>query len=183
MSKPEVRWATSGCVLLLLASTIAGAGPRAARNKTALDRYVFAPDPSYRYDVVGNTKRQGFTEYVVDMFRDHGITLHVTENERPRPGGAGISTVSAEAAAGTQSLRPHESEFERQVWERLTALGYAIDCQVGVGGYRVDLAVHESACPRASGPRRRDGVVGLAAGISPDRCWARVPRRGVSGRC
>jgi len=82
VSKPEVRWATSGCVLLLLASTIAGAGPRAARNKTALDRYVFAPDPSYRYNVVSNTKRQGFTEYVVDMISQEWRSA--AEVDRPR---------------------------------------------------------------------------------------------------
>jgi len=38
-----------------------------ASEKTALDRYVAAPDPNYKYEVVSTTPGSGFTTYVIDM--------------------------------------------------------------------------------------------------------------------
>ena len=39
----------------------------AAPRQTALDRYVAAPDSSYKYELVQTTPGQGFTTYVLDM--------------------------------------------------------------------------------------------------------------------
>jgi very-short-patch-repair endonuclease len=43
--------------------------------------------------------------------------------------------------SGSLSGREPDSEFEQMVWERLRREGYKADCQVGVAGYFVDLAV------------------------------------------
>ena len=34
---------------------------------TALDRYVAAPDPSYKYELAGTIDGEGYTGYVLDM--------------------------------------------------------------------------------------------------------------------
>jgi very-short-patch-repair endonuclease len=46
-------------------------------------------------------------------------------------------------AAGEAPVRRagFDSPFERAVYDALVARGYTVDCQVGCGGYRVDLAV------------------------------------------
>ena len=38
-----------------------------AAEKTALDRYVAAPDPNYKYELVSTTPGAGFTTYVLDL--------------------------------------------------------------------------------------------------------------------
>ena len=38
-----------------------------AEKQTALDRYVAAPDPSYKYEVVKTLPGDGYTAYVLDM--------------------------------------------------------------------------------------------------------------------
>jgi PhoPQ-activated pathogenicity-related protein len=51
-----------GCVALILA------GPRIpVRNGTALDRYVFAPDPVYGYTLDHSTKGTGYTTHVLSL--------------------------------------------------------------------------------------------------------------------
>jgi very-short-patch-repair endonuclease len=50
-----------------------------------------------------------------------------------------------------------DSDFERQVYDALTGLGYDVDTQVGCGGYRIDLAV-----------RRRDQPGVYAIGVECD---------------
>src|SRR5579871_4685924 len=39
----------------------------AASKETALDRYVHAPDPTYKYEVVNTIKGEGYTAYIVDL--------------------------------------------------------------------------------------------------------------------
>lgn len=48
--------------------------------------------------------------------------------------------------AGDKTKQEPDSEFEIQVRDRLKARGYGCECQVGVAGYRIDLAVKH---PRA----------------------------------
>ena len=36
-------------------------------GQTALDRYIAAPDPSYKYEVINKTTGNGYTTFVVDM--------------------------------------------------------------------------------------------------------------------
>jgi PhoPQ-activated pathogenicity-related protein len=57
----------AAALILLTAVVPVCAGPRSARNKTALDRYVYAPDPAYKYELAGTSKGQGSTTYVLDM--------------------------------------------------------------------------------------------------------------------
>ena len=49
--------------------------------------------------------------------------------------------------AGTTSGRPPDSDFEELVRSRLKREGYEVDCQVGVAGYFVDLAVKHPQRP------------------------------------
>ena len=55
--------------LLFVTSVYSYAGPRerSPRKQTALDRYVFKPDPAYQYKLVNTIKGTGFTAYVLDM--------------------------------------------------------------------------------------------------------------------
>ena len=39
----------------------------AAPSETALDRYVHAPDPSYKFEVVGTLSAEGTTATVLDL--------------------------------------------------------------------------------------------------------------------
>jgi PhoPQ-activated pathogenicity-related protein len=49
--------------MLLLAATVACA----AEKETALDRYVHAPDASYRFEVVSNVHSDNYTTYIIDL--------------------------------------------------------------------------------------------------------------------
>jgi PhoPQ-activated pathogenicity-related protein len=55
--------------VLLLSFTAIGAhgGARATRNQTALDRYVFAPDPNYRYELINTVRGTNVTSYILDL--------------------------------------------------------------------------------------------------------------------
>lgn len=52
---------------LLAASIITTALLSAAEKRTALDRYVAAPDPNYKYELISTMKGEGFTTFVLDM--------------------------------------------------------------------------------------------------------------------
>ena len=41
--------------------------PKPAEAKTALDKYVAAPDPSYKYELVSTIPGKGYTTFVIDM--------------------------------------------------------------------------------------------------------------------
>jgi PhoPQ-activated pathogenicity-related protein len=71
-----LRTFAAAALLISLASTLAFVGaqapapaavPAAAAAKTPLDRYVEAPDPSYKYAVVGSVPGNGYTATLVDM--------------------------------------------------------------------------------------------------------------------
>jgi PhoPQ-activated pathogenicity-related protein len=53
------------CLLAVLAITTALLS--AAEKRTALDRYVAAPDPNYKYELISTIKGEGFTTFVLDM--------------------------------------------------------------------------------------------------------------------
>ncbi len=46
----------------------------AAQEFTALDRYVQAPDPAFRYELVKTVPGEGFTTYVLDMVSQNWLT-------------------------------------------------------------------------------------------------------------
>ncbi len=60
-----------GVVLVLLwsigSSSAVGAGPRVTKNRTMLDRYVFAADSHFSYKLVNMIPGKGFNVYVIDM--------------------------------------------------------------------------------------------------------------------
>jgi PhoPQ-activated pathogenicity-related protein len=56
-----------GLLLLTLILGQGHSGPRAHRNQTALDRYVFRPDPEYGYKVINTIKGEGYTVFVLQM--------------------------------------------------------------------------------------------------------------------
>ncbi len=63
------RSATKIAVFLVLLSSAASAfaGPRATRDLTALDRYVFREDPSYKHEIVDTLTGPGYSAYVVRL--------------------------------------------------------------------------------------------------------------------
>jgi PhoPQ-activated pathogenicity-related protein len=54
-------------LLALAALTAPAQSPAPANDLTALDRYVAAPDPSYKYELVNKTAGKGYTTYVLKM--------------------------------------------------------------------------------------------------------------------
>ncbi|HZT40158.1 MAG TPA: PhoPQ-activated pathogenicity-related family protein [Bryobacteraceae bacterium] len=55
------------CCALAAALAIAAGGAEKAGKFTALDRYVQAPDPNYKYELVRTIPGDGYTAYVLDM--------------------------------------------------------------------------------------------------------------------
>ena len=62
------RWQKFGLVLLVLIVAVNGyAGPRANVKKTALDRYVYKPDPNFKFKLVNTIKGEGHTTYILSL--------------------------------------------------------------------------------------------------------------------
>lgn len=70
-----------GVLFRLLALTTLSAGPTFGEENAALDRYVAAPDPSYRYEVLSTTAGEAYTAYVLEMTSQQWRTA--TEVDRP----------------------------------------------------------------------------------------------------
>jgi PhoPQ-activated pathogenicity-related protein len=64
--------------LIVAAGFLAQPGGMAASEKTltALDRYVAAPDPNYRYELISSTKGQGHTTHVLEMVSQQWLTTN-----------------------------------------------------------------------------------------------------------
>jgi hypothetical protein len=54
-------------ILTLLTFAALAQAPAPASVKTALDKYVEAPDPSYKYELVGKTQGAGYTTFILKM--------------------------------------------------------------------------------------------------------------------
>ena len=65
-------------VLLCCASLLAAAP---GEDRTALDEYIAAPDPSYAYQLVRTVKEDGLTTYVIEMTSQTWLTTK--EVDRP----------------------------------------------------------------------------------------------------
>ncbi|MBP1636978.1 MAG: PhoPQ-activated pathogenicity-related protein PqaA type, partial [Acidobacteria bacterium] len=73
--RPSLIAALAAVLLVVVPGGPAGSAPAQApalaqapaAARTALDRYVEAPDPSYRYDVAGTIPGNGYTASVLDM--------------------------------------------------------------------------------------------------------------------
>ncbi len=64
------RWAH--VALLFLCACFLAAAP--GEERTALDEYIAAPDPSYSYHLVSQTKSEGITTYVLEMTSQTWLT-------------------------------------------------------------------------------------------------------------
>src|SRR5262249_16793385 len=53
--------------LNILTFTAPAQSPAPAGEKTALDKYVEAPEPRYKYELVGKTQGQGYTTFIINM--------------------------------------------------------------------------------------------------------------------
>ena len=55
--------------LIFFGLLIAAGAPKTpvVKSETALDRYVAAPDPSYKWEVVKSTPGEGYTTFVLSM--------------------------------------------------------------------------------------------------------------------
>src|SRR5215470_14177990 len=53
--------------LNMLAFTALAQAPATADARTALDKYVAAPDPSYKYELVSKVQGKGYTTYIINM--------------------------------------------------------------------------------------------------------------------
>src|SRR5437016_8755368 len=57
----------------LVAGALAISG-YAAQHQTALDRYVAAPDPNYKWEVVNTIPGEGYTTYIIDLTSQQYLT-------------------------------------------------------------------------------------------------------------
>ena len=65
---PQPRWHNRLVRTFLLSPLLALATlPAFAASQTALDRYVAAPDPNYKYELVRTAAGRGFTQFVYDL--------------------------------------------------------------------------------------------------------------------
>jgi PhoPQ-activated pathogenicity-related protein len=69
--------------LVFFMANYGSAGPRErnARKQTALDRYVFKPDPNYSYKLVSTSKGEGYTAFILELTSQQWRTA----NEVDRP--------------------------------------------------------------------------------------------------
>lgn len=66
--KNRIRLFNITFLLLALAACAALAqAPAPANDQTALDKYVAAPDPTYKYELVGKAPGKGYTTYIIKM--------------------------------------------------------------------------------------------------------------------
>jgi PhoPQ-activated pathogenicity-related protein len=64
----RIRYVALLALVLFIASySTAGPRERLPRKQTALDRYVYKPDPNYKYKLVNTSKGQGYTAYVLEL--------------------------------------------------------------------------------------------------------------------
>ena len=68
-----VRFISTTIVAVALMSATTFAEP-AGLERTALDRYVAAPDSNYKYEVTNTIDGDGFTTYIVDMTSQKWLT-------------------------------------------------------------------------------------------------------------
>jgi PhoPQ-activated pathogenicity-related protein len=61
------NWLLSITLVVVVAAGVGISGPRANHNLTALDRYVFRPDPNYGYTLVNTIGGQGYKAFVLEM--------------------------------------------------------------------------------------------------------------------
>src|SRR6266542_5037664 len=68
-SRKNMIWLFNAAFLPLVLLTCAALAqaPAPAGVKTALDKYVEAPDPSYKYELVGKTQGAGYTTFILKM--------------------------------------------------------------------------------------------------------------------
>lgn len=78
MSMMNPQWLRAG---VLLAAALWTAGCAHVERQTALDRYVAKPDPSYRYQLVGESRVDGCGVYVLELTSQTWLTT----NEVDRP--------------------------------------------------------------------------------------------------
>src|SRR3954469_12223299 len=71
----------STAALAFLPADAEAAGRTAGGERTALDRYVHAPDTNYSYRVASTIKGDGYTTYMIDMISQAWLTT----NEVNRP--------------------------------------------------------------------------------------------------
>src|SRR5579864_5938313 len=66
---PRLRFRISAC-LVASAFTLS----TYAAHQTALDRYVAAPDPNYKWELVDTIPGEGYTTYVIDLTSQQYLT-------------------------------------------------------------------------------------------------------------
>src|SRR6187455_1201420 len=84
MPKPFTTFLIAAALLWNIATCVhaASAADRTAVGaRTALDRYVKAPDTNYSFRVTGTVKGDGYTTYMIDMISQAWLTT----NEVARP--------------------------------------------------------------------------------------------------
>lgn len=103
--------------------------------------------------------------YVVTSIEPEELNVHDSKNNGPKlfkkylqyarevsagnKDGVDILLNSLIDTSHTRNLqKTFDSDFEAEVYEKLRGLGYAVDTQVGVSGYRIDLAVYDEKTSR-----------------------------------
>ncbi len=67
MKKIKIKSSLAALWLCLSITLSVAQAPKPTEVKTALDKYVEAPDPSYKYELVSTIPGKGYTTFVIDM--------------------------------------------------------------------------------------------------------------------
>jgi len=99
-------------LLLLIAGSVCGA----AEKTTALDRYVQAPDPSFRYELISSNTADGITTQVLDLTSQNWLTKDEVDRTEwrhwlviCRPERVATSTALLYIGGGSNTSKPPSS--------------------------------------------------------------------------
>jgi len=132
--------------VLALALLVAGASyaaprERDVRKQTALDRYVYKPDPNYGYKLVNTTKGEGYTAYVLELISQQWRTAEEADRRA-----IFLALLVIEILPTYLKLRTPIGQYDRKMQEREEIMTNDIDARIeSERNIRVQTEEHRAA--------------------------------------
>ena len=90
-------------ILLLVAATAIALTAQPVAKQTALDRYVAAPDPNFKWELVNTIEGKGYKAYVLDMI---SLEADLVVEQGLAAGRVGLVQVKSSRTLHGEHLRP-----------------------------------------------------------------------------
>src|SRR6185295_2104000 len=132
--------------VLALALLVAGASyaaprERDVRKQTALDRYVYKPDPNYGYKLGNTTKGEGYTAYVLELISQQWRTAEEADRRA-----IFLALLVIEILPTYLKLRTPIGQYDRKMQEREEIMTNDIDARIeSERNIRVQTEEHRAA--------------------------------------